>query len=313
MIEQEHARDLYENLVRIRMTEEAIADEYAQQEMRCPVHLSIGQEAAAVGVSACLEDTDVAFSTHRCHSHYLGKGGNLNAMIAELYGKRTGCAQGLGGSMHLIDQSVGMLGASAIVGGSIPLAVGAALTFKLDGANHIAVAYFGDGACEEGVLHESLNFAALHKLSVLFVCENNFVATSSHLLARRPLDNIHEHGNVFGVPGIRTDGNDLGEVYSAAKRAVARAREGIGPTLIEARTFRMMRHVGPQQDKNTGIRTEQLWEEWEQKCPVRRFEDLCLKNGWLTQGDMNGIRKGIQEAIQAAFEFAKSSEDAVWV
>ncbi|MCF8719404.1 thiamine pyrophosphate-dependent dehydrogenase E1 component subunit alpha [Nitrospina gracilis] len=313
MIQKENARDLYENLIRIRMTEEAIAEEYAQQEMRCPVHLSIGQEAAAVGVSACLEDTDVVFSTHRCHSHYLGKGGNLNAMIAELYGKRTGCAKGLGGSMHLIDQSVGMLGASAIVGGSIPLAVGAALSFKMDGTKHVAVAYFGDGACEEGVLHESLNFASLHKLSVLFVCENNFVATSSHLLARRPLDNIHEHGNVFGVPGIRVDGNDIGEVVSATQRGVARAREGLGPTLIEARTFRMMRHVGPQQDKSTGIRTEALWEEWQQKCPVRRFEDLCLKNGWLTQEDMNGIRKGIQEAIQAAFEFAKSSEDAVWV
>ncbi|CCQ89729.1 Pyruvate dehydrogenase, E1 component, alpha subunit (acetyl-transferring) [Nitrospina gracilis 3/211] len=313
MIQKEHARDLYENLIRIRMTEEAIAEEYAQQEMRCPVHLSIGQEAAAVGVSACLEDTDVVFSTHRCHSHYLGKGGNLNAMIAELYGKQSGCAKGLGGSMHLIDQSVGMLGASAIVGGSIPLAVGAALSFKMDDKKRLAVAYFGDGACEEGVLHESLNFASLHKLPVLFVCENNFVATSSHLLARRPIDNIHEHGNVFGVPGIRVDGNDVGEVVSASQRGVARAREGLGPTLIEARTFRMMRHVGPQQDKNTGIRTETLWEEWEQKCPVRRFEDLCLKNGWLTQEDMNGIRKGIQEAIQAAFEFAKSSEDAVWV
>lgn len=313
MIRKEQARGLYENLVRIRMTEEAIAEEYARQEMRCPVHLSIGQEAAAVGVSAALKDTDVVFSTHRCHSHYLGKGGNLNAMIAELYGKKTGCAGGLGGSMHLIDQSVGMLGASAIVGGSIPLAVGAALSFKMDGAPHVAVAYFGDGACEEGVFHESLNFAALHKLPVIFACENNFTATASPLSARRPIDNIHEHGRVFGIPGIRVDGNDVGEVYNAAYRAVARAREGLGPTLIEARTFRMMRHVGPQVDKTTGVRTPEMWEEWQKKCPVRRFEDTCLQNGWLSQEEMASIRKGIEEAIQAAFEFAKSSEDAEWV
>ncbi len=313
MISKEQARSLYENLIRIRLTEEAIAAEYGVQEMKCPVHLSIGQEAVAVGVSAALKDTDVVFSTHRCHSHYLGKGGNLNAMIAELYGKRTGCAAGLGGSMHLIDTTVGMLGASAIVGGSIPLAVGAGLSFLLDGTDHIAVCYFGDGACEEGVLHESLNFAALKNLPVLFVCENNFVATASHLTARRPVDNIHEHGNVFDIPGHRVDGNNLLAVHDAAKQAVEKARSGNGPSLIEARTQRMMGHVGPQQDKTTGIRTPELWEEWKGQCPVARFEDLCKKENWLTQNDIESIRKSTQTDIEAAFAFAKNSEDAVWV
>lgn len=304
---------LYENLIRIRLTEEAIAAEYGNQEMKCPVHLSIGQEAAAVGMCAALKDSDVAFSTHRCHSHYLAKGGELKPMIAELYGRKTGCALGLGGSMHLIDERVGMLGASAIVGGSIPLAVGAALKFKMDRLPHVAVAFFGDGASEEGVFHESMNFASLHKLPVLFFCENNFAATASPLEARRPVDNIFEHGKVFGMPGTRVDGNKLVEVYEAAREAVDRARKGGGPSLIEARTFRIMRHVGPEEDKTSGSRTPEEWEQWKQKCPVKQFEALALKSGWLKQSELEKIQTKIQKDLKAAFQFAQESEPAEWL
>lgn len=307
------ASKIHENLILIRLTEEAIVAEYGNQEMKCPVHLSIGQEAVAVGVCEALEHTDVAFSTHRCHSHYLAKGGELNAMIAELYGRKTGCAAGLGGSMHLIDERVGMMGASAIVGGSIPLAVGAALSFKMDKAPHVAVTFFGDGASEEGVFHESLSFAALHKLPVLFICENNFAATASPLEARRPIDNIFEHGKVFGIPGVRVDGNQLPEVLQAAQEAVERARAGNGPSLIEARTYRWMKHVGPEEDKTSGNRTPEEWEQWKQKCPVKQFEALALKEGWLKQDEMERTRNKIQTKLKAAFQLAQSGEPAEWL
>ncbi len=304
---------IYENLLRIRMTEEAIVAEYGNQEMKCPVHLSIGQEAAAVGMCAALKDSDAAFSTHRCHSHYLAKGGDLNGMIAELYGKKTGCAGGLGGSMHLVDERVGMMGASAIVGGSIPLAVGAALSFKMDKAPHVAVTFFGDGASEEGVFHESMNFAALHKLPVLFFCENNFAATASPLEARRAVDNIFEHAKIFGMPGVRVDGNKVSDVHKAACEAVDHARAGNGPSLIEARTYRWMKHVGPEEDKTSGKRTPEEWEQWKQKCPVKQFENEAQENGWLKQDEMKKIQSNIEKELEAAFQFAKASEPAEWL
>lgn len=313
MIDRKWAETAYTNLIKVRMTEEAIASEYKNQEMRCPVHLSIGQEAVAVGVSMCLESEDIVFSTHRCHSHYLAKGGNLDAMIAELYGKRTGCARGLGGSMHLIDESVGMLGASAIVGGSIPLAVGVGLTFKMRKQPHVAAAYFGDGAAEEGVFHESMNFAALKKLPVLFVCENNFTATSSPLSARRSMDNIHRHGEVFGIPGICVDGNDVVAVYEATREAVERARNGEGPSLIEGKTFRMRKHVGPEVDVSSGVRTQEDWDCWLEKCPVKRFEERCIAEELLSAQEQENIRKKMAMQLERAFELAKSAPVAEWV
>lgn len=308
------ASDIYYRLLKIRLTEEAIADEYKQQEMRCPVHLSIGQEAVAVGVCAALRDDDIIFSTHRCHSHYLGKGGGLNEMIAELYGKKTGCSAGLGGSMHLVDERVGMMGASAIVGGSIPLGVGAALSIKMSGpSDRVAVPFFGDGATEEGVFHESLSFAALHKLPVIFIAENNFVATASPLSARRPKDNIFQHGDVFGIPGHAVNGNNVVEVYETVEKAVDRARKGEGPSLIEARTYRLMGHVGPNEDKCSGLRTEQEWDNWRKKCPIKAFETFCDDQQILSERERHNITEDIKDEIKQAFEFAKASELAEWI
>ena len=313
MIDHQWAKKAYASLIKVRKTEEAIASEYKNQEMRCPVHLSIGQEAVAVGVSMCLENEDIVFSNHRCHSHYLAKGGNLDAMIAELYGKRTGCVKGLGGSMHLMDDTVGMLGASSIVGGSIPLAVGAGLTLKMQDKPNVAVAYFGDGAAEEGVFHESMNFAALKKLPVVFVCENNYTATSSPLSARRPLDNIYCHGEVFGIPGTAVDGNDVVAVYEATCQAVERIRKGEGPSLIEAKTFRMLKHVGPEKDLSSGVRTQEEWDRWLAKCPVQRFEERCLKDDLLSAEEMEKTQKRIDMEIERAFELAKSAPVAEWI
>jgi pyruvate dehydrogenase E1 component alpha subunit len=313
MTTKKWASDIYHRLIKIRLTEEAIADEYKQQEMRCPVHLSIGQEAVAVGVCAVLEDDDIIFSTHRCHSHYLGKGGNLSSMIAELYGKKSGCSGGLGGSMHLVDESVGMMGSSAIVGGSIPLAVGAALSMKMsDQEGRVAIPFFGDGATEEGVFHESLSFAALHKLPVIFIAENNFVATASPLTARRPKDNIFQHGEVFGIPNYCVDGNNVVEIYETTQKAVEQARIGEGPSLIEARTYRLMGHVGPTQDKCSGLRTEQEWEQWRKKCPIRNFEAYCDNRVLLSKDERKVIQEKIQSDINRAFEMAKADELAEW-
>jgi TPP-dependent pyruvate/acetoin dehydrogenase alpha subunit len=308
---KEWASDIYYRLVKIRLAEEAIAENYKQQEMRCPVHLSIGQEAVAVGVCAALKDDDIIFSTHRCHSHYLGKGGSLERMIAELHGKQTGCSGGLGGSMHLVDESVGMMGSSAIVGGSIPLGVGAALSIKMSGeSDQVAIPFFGDGATEEGVFHESLSFASLHKLPVVFIAENNFVATSSPLVARRPKDNIFRHGEVFGIPGHAVNGNNVVEVYETARKAVEIARKGEGPSLIEARTYRMMGHVGPNEDKCSGLRTEQEWDHWRKKCPIKNFEAYCDDQQLLSEKERSDITKGIEDEVRQAFEFAKTSKPA---
>jgi acetoin:2,6-dichlorophenolindophenol oxidoreductase subunit alpha len=311
---KEWVADIYYRLVKIRLAEEAVAENYKRQEMRCPVHLSIGQEAVAVGVCAALRDDDIIFSTHRCHSHYLGKGGSLDRMIAELHGKQTGCSGGLGGSMHLVDEGVGMMGSSAIVGGSIPLGVGAALSIKISGeTDRVAVPFFGDGATEEGVFHESLSFASLHKLPVIFIAENNFVATASPLVARRPMDNIFQHGGVFGIPGHAVNGNDVVEVYDVAQKAIAIARKGEGPSLIEARTYRLMGHVGPAEDKCTGLRTEREWNHWRKQCPIKNFEAYCDDRQLLSKKERGKITKGIEDEIEQAFRFAKTSQPAEWV
>jgi len=202
------------------------------------VHLSIGQEAGAAGMCAALSDQDYVWSGHRCHAHYLAKGGDIKAMFAELAGKKTGCAHGWGGSMHLVDPDVNMLGTSAIVGGAIPLAAGAALASKLRKDGRVSVAFFGDGASEQGVFWETLNFAVVHKLPLIFFCENNLYATHSHILKRQQSENIIERILPFIPTASIVDGNDALAVFSKATEAVERARSGEGPSFIEAKTYR---------------------------------------------------------------------------
>jgi pyruvate dehydrogenase E1 component alpha subunit len=262
---------LHYELLRIRRIEEALAELYKEQEMRTPVHFSVGQEAVAVGVCAALTPQDVVYSGHRCHAHYLAKGGDLAGLVAELYGRETGCAKGRGGSVHLTDMSVGMVASSAILGQTIPVAVGSALAFQMDASRRVAVSFFGDGAADEGVFHESLNWASVGKLPVIFICENNLYATHSPLSVRLPRGTeIYQRARGYKMAAERVDGNDVWAVYQSARRAVARCREGRGPVFLECLTYRWLEHVGPLDDSDRGYRSRKELDAWKRRDPVKR-------------------------------------------
>ncbi|MCB0403428.1 MAG: thiamine pyrophosphate-dependent dehydrogenase E1 component subunit alpha [Bdellovibrionales bacterium] len=301
MIAEKNLTELYRRMLRIRRVEEAIVAHYPKQQMRCPVHLSIGQEAAPAALSLDLTDADRVYSSHRCHAHYLAKLGATNKMIAELLGKTGGCSKGKGGSMHLVDVERGMMGSSALVSGSIPLAVGSAFSFKLSGEKSLAVAYFGDGGSEEGILYECLNFAALKKLPVIFACENNNYATYSPQKARQSDCEIFKRGEAFGVPGLRVDGYDLPAVLSASRTAVERARSGGGPTLLEFTTCRWFDHVGPSEDFEVGYRTQAEVEAWKARCP------LAWAESQLPSETVTSVEAEILKEIEAAFTYGDCS------
>jgi pyruvate dehydrogenase E1 component alpha subunit len=307
-MEPELRRRLLFDMIRIRLVEEAIADRYAEQEMRCPVHLSIGQEAVAVGVCTALEREDYLMSTHRAHAHYLAKGGDLKRMLAEIYGKATGCSSGKGGSMHLVDLSINMLGSTPIVGSSIPVAVGTAFGSYLDGVPRVTVVFFGEGATEEGVFFESLNFAALKRLPVLFVCENNLYSVYSPMSVRQsPERDRVALARGHGMEGSRGDGNDVEAVYRLTRDAVARARRGEGPSFLEFETYRWREHCGPNYDNHIGYRTEAEFLEWRQRCPIERYQSFLLKEGILAQEDIERLREDTEREIEQAFVYAKTS------
>ncbi len=298
---------IYSMMQKIRLFEERIIRLYPEQEIKTPVHLYIGQEAIAAGVSYCLKKEDYVFTNHRCHGHCIAKGVKLSFIMAELYGKRTGCCKGKGGSMHLSSPSEGILATSAIVGGGIALAVGAALSLKFKKSKNIAVVFFGDGAVDEGIFYESLNFAALKKLPVLFVCENNFYATNSPLKDRQPLDNIFKKGEVFGISGVRCNGNNAIEILDAARRLIEKIRKGSGPFLLECRTYRWKSHVGPDCDFETGCRRKDELDFWLKKCPIKKLGKHLLKKRILTKGKIGRICAQLQKEISLAENFAKSS------
>jgi TPP-dependent pyruvate/acetoin dehydrogenase alpha subunit len=303
----EHLLSMYLAMLRIRMVEEAIAERYVDQEMRCPVHLSIGQEASAVGVCHALLSTDRVFSTHRCHAHYLAMDGNLNAMLAEIYGKAAGCIGGRGGSMHLSDPKKGLIASVPIVASSIPLAVGTALSDQLDGNNNVSVTFFGDASVEEGVFHESANFASLRNLPVLFVCENNLYSVYTPLRDRQPSRPLTELGRAHGIRSIQADGNDVLAVFNAAQNAVARARLGGGPTFLLLDTYRWREHCGPAFDNHIGYRTEAEYEAWNTKCPIKASKKMLMDQKTLSMLDEESLVAGFRREIEIAFEFAKSS------
>lgn len=298
---------LFRSMLRIRRVEEAIANRYVEQEMRCPMHLCIGQEAIAVGVCAALSENDVIFSNHRAHGHYLAKGGNMNAMVAELYGRSTGCCGGRGGSMHLIDLDVGFMGATPIVGGTVPLAVGAAWAASLKKEKRVSVIFFGDGCFEEGVVHESLNFATLHKLPVIFVCENNGFSVYTRLDERQPNRPIYRIAEAHGLTAYIGDGNDVEEVLSIAKTAVDSARQGKGPQFIELSTYRWREHCGPDFDDHLGYRAVQEIENGLKDCPIVKFTTRLKQNSSLSQSDIEQFEAEIREEVSDAFKFALSS------
>jgi TPP-dependent pyruvate/acetoin dehydrogenase alpha subunit len=299
---------LHQAMLRIRRVEEAIAKRYAEGEMRCPTHFCIGQEAIPVGLSAHLRPTDAAFSGHRSHGHYLAKGGSLRAMIAELYGRSTGCAAGRGGSQHLIDLEAGFIASAPILAGTIPIAVGAALGAKRRGLDHVAVVYFGDGAFEEGSTLEALNYAAVYGLAVVFVCENNLYSVHSALGMRQPRGRrIAEVAEVYRIAGETIEGNDVAQVWSTARDAVDRARSGGGPTLIEAMTYRWLEHCGPNSDYDLPYRPREEIEAWISACPVRRSEQRLREEGLYSAEQGEADENAIAAEIADAFAFARNS------
>jgi pyruvate dehydrogenase E1 component alpha subunit len=307
-LEPELRRSLFRDLLRVRRVEERVVELYPEQEMRCPTHLSIGQEAVAVGVAAQLRRTDLSMSAHRSHAHYLCKGGDLRAMFAELYGKAAGCARGKGGSMHLIDLSVGFLGCVPIVGSTIPIAVGAAFGARLQRRDVVTVPFFGDGAAETGVLAESLNFAVLHRLPVLFVCENNLYSVMSPLEVRQPRGReIVDVARGLGVRAEQSDGQDVEGIYELVGEALAELRAGGGPTFLELKTYRWLEHCGPLSDLELGFRPQGEYERWTERCPLRIEQERLLGCGVLEASDVDTLEREIAAEIDDAVAFAKAA------
>ena len=299
---------LLREMIRIRTIEQTIADLYPEGEMRTPTHFSIGQEAVAVGVCAALRRDDVVYSGHRCHAHYLAKGGDLAGMVAELYGRETGCARGRGGSVHLNDPDAGFIAASAILGQTMAAAVGSALAFRMDGLDRVAVTFFGDGTVEEGIFHESLNFAVVKRLPVLFACENNGYSTHTRLGVRQPANvSIHARAASYGMPSACVDGNDVFAVSSAAREAVERARRGEGPSFLECITYRWREHVGPLWDYDKGYRTKAEVDEWIARCPIKRATEQLVAEGLWSTEEVERVGRDCRDEVNRAVAAAKAA------
>jgi acetoin:2,6-dichlorophenolindophenol oxidoreductase subunit alpha len=299
------ALELYRVMLKIRFFEEKVCSLYPRQEIKTPVHLSIGQEAISTGLCSVLKKHDRVFGTHRGHGLYIAKGGNIRKLAAELYGKKNGCSGGKGGSMHIVDHKKGVFGTSSIVGGNIPLAVGSALNSRISGDGAVSCAVFGDGAVDEGVFFESLNFASLKKLPVIFVCENNFYAVHSHVSARQPHDNIFQRGGCFGVESVRVDGNDAERVREVSLKAVKRARSGTGPSLLECRTYRFKTHVGPESDAELDFPPKKYLAEWLKKDPLRFLRGKLVAEKVLSAAEDKKIKSSLSSEIEDAFLYAK--------
>jgi TPP-dependent pyruvate/acetoin dehydrogenase alpha subunit len=298
---------MYRSMLRIRRIEEVIESRYHENEMKTPIHLVIGQEATSVGACEAMTPKDLLFSTHRTHGNYLAKGGDLKAMMSELYCRANGCAGSKGGSMHLIDKKVGMEGTSAICGGIIPIATGAALTAQMQKSSHVVTAFVGDGAAEEGAVWESMNFAALRKLPIVYICENNFYSVCTPLDKRQPERPLFLKARAFGVRGVVVDGMDVTDVYRATQEAIQHAKSGHGPSFIEAQVYRFRGHGGSGDDSHTGYRDPAEVKVWEQYCPVTRFGHYLIQQGHLTADKIAAMEKEIAQEIQEAFEHAIQS------
>jgi acetoin:2,6-dichlorophenolindophenol oxidoreductase subunit alpha len=303
-------QNLYRAMVRIRFCEESLVEPILTREVRCPCHLYSGQEAIAAGICASLHDDDYIFGTHRSHGHFLAKGGGMAEMVAEIYGRETGCSRGRGGSMHLINPEKGIFGAAPIVAGTISLAMGAALASSIRQDKGVTVSFFGDGATGEGVLYECLNFAALKKLPIIFICENNFYATHMPIRECRVENSIYKIAEPFCVTSCEVDGNDVLQVFEAGRTAVDLCRKGLGPAFIECLTYRFRGHVGPDdniQGDHTDIRPPGEIESWLQKDPIKRFEAYLLSNGLMATEILDQINLEAEKEVAQAHLFARES------
>lgn len=284
----------------VRRTEEIVAEEYRRGTIRTPTHFGIGQEAIAVGVCNALSNEDIVYTHHRSHNHYLAKGGDPYRFMAELFGRVDGCAGGRGGSVHIIDKAVGFWGSSPILGHSVALAVGSSLAFSMDQDLRIAVAFFGEGALDEGSVWEAFNFAAIRGLPVIFICENNLYATESPMSVRIPSGvSICEKVNAFGIDASQVDGNDVEKVFLETNTAIDKCKNGMGPIFLECMTYRWLEHVGPMHDYelNRAYRSKDELLEWQEKCPVKRMEQNLLKEALLDNAEITALKTKIDEQI----------------
>lgn len=298
---------LYRGMLRIRMIQEAIESRYHEDEMKTPIHLVIGQEATSVGVCAALRDTDLVYSSHRTQGNYLAKGGSLKGMLSELYCRANGCVGSRGGSMHLLDKSVGYAGSSALVAGSVPIATGSAFAAQYLKKDQVNVVFFGDAATEEGALWEALNFAALKSLPVIYVCENNFYSVCSSLEVRQPRVDIYKKAESFGLNSVRIDGTKVLDVFEATREAVDRARSGGGPSFIESVAYRWRGHGGAGDDSASGYRDIKEAQAWQEFCPIAGLYRNLVQQNLIDEPRQTAMTENICEEILEAFEHAINS------
>lgn len=308
-VDADEAARYLRDMLLIRIAEECIGTLAADAVARTPCHLGIGQEAVAVGVSAALESSDRVFGGHRSHSHFLALGGDVDELMAEVLGKADGASRGMGGSMHLHSAEIGFHGSVPIVGATIPIAVGAGLASRMDGDGSIAVCYFGDGAAEEGVLHESLNLAAVFEIPVLFVCENNLFSSHLDIQYRQPADRIARFADAHCVESVTVDGNDVIAVRDASRSLVGRMRSASGPAMIEAVTYRHRGHVGPNEDIDVGVRRslDEL-DEWKQRDPVLRMRRAMEQRGWLDDSRYDEVVDQVRGEVARARDKALEAD-----
>lgn len=304
MMEKTKLVEMYQRMLQIRFFEEKVFELYGQNLVPGTIHLYAGEEAVAVGVCANLRLDDYIISTHRGHGHCIAKGADLGKTMAEILGKKTGYCKGKGGSMHIADFSIGMLGATAVVGAGIPIAAGAGLSIKLRGTNQVVACFFGEGASNQGTFHEGINMAAVWGLPVVFVCENNLYAMGTRQNIVMTIENIADRAVAYGIPGVTVDGNDVLAVYEAASTAVNKARRGGGPTLIECKTYRQKGHS---RFDSAAYRPKNEVEEWLQKDPIPRFKSKLIEMDALTEGEDEKLRHEAASAVEEAVKFAMES------
>jgi pyruvate dehydrogenase E1 component alpha subunit len=296
--------EMYRKMLEIRFFEERVFELYAQNLIPGTIHLYAGEEAVAVGVCSNLREVDYVISTHRGHGHCIAKGADLKRIMAEILGKSTGYCKGKGGSMHIADFAIGMLGATAVVGAGIPIAVGAGLSIRLRKTDQEVACFFGEGASNQGTFHESINMASIWKLPVIFVCENNLYAMGTRQSRVMNIENIADRAVAYGIPGVVVDGNDVLAVYEATQKAVERSRKGEGPSLLECKTYRLRGHsrVDPAR-----YRPKEEVEEWLSRDPIKRFEEKLMQTKVLTEAEIQQIKKEASAMIEEAVKFAMES------
>jgi pyruvate dehydrogenase E1 component alpha subunit len=307
-LSKEKLLSFYRSMQTIRLFESRISDLYARGTVPGLAHLYIGEEAVAAGVCGALRPDDFITSTHRGHGHVIAKGAELNPMMAELFGRRTGYCKGKGGSMHIADMNMGILGANGIAGGGLPIAVGAGWSAKWRGTDQVTACFFGDGASNNGTFHESLNLASLHKLPVIFACENNQYGISVCQQKHQPIVDIATRAAGYDMPGSVHDGNDVLAVHEASVKAVRRARAGEGPTLLEFKTYRWRGHHEGDPNQGERYRTKEEIAQWVEKCPIQLLSARLIAKKTAGRRDLEAIDREIEAAIDAAVEFATGSE-----